>query len=153
MKDPDIYRKKELILISGLPGSGKSTLATRIANAESSVVFEADMYFYHEGKYIFEPRDLPTAHAWCQMRTRGALEAAAGAATVVVANTFSRKWETEAYYKIAKSCQARVVLIDLFDQGCSDEQLAARNTHGVPQAAIAAMRARWEHGQSKVWDE
>ncbi|NDC88865.1 MAG: ankyrin repeat domain-containing protein, partial [Bacteroidetes bacterium] len=38
----------------------------------------------------------------------------------------------------------RVVVIDVFDGGMTDEQLAARNRHGVPVEAIAGMRKRWE---------
>jgi hypothetical protein len=37
-----------------------------------------------------------------------------------------------------------VVVVDVFDGGLTDEDLAARNVHGVPLAGIRAMRARWE---------
>ena len=45
------------------------------------------------------------------------------------------------YYAIDPHLQ----VIDLFDGGLTDAQLAARNIHGVPEATIAKMRARYHH--------
>jgi hypothetical protein len=63
---------------------------------------------------------------------------------VVVANTFTQRWELEPYLRMAKDIGATVVVVDVFDAGLSDEALATRNVHGVPVQSIAAMRARWE---------
>lgn len=149
-----------LILIAGLPGAGKSTLARKFA-WDHTTLLEADLY---PGIYTFRKGEAPIfhgaerddngvplikrAHQWCIDQARLALQGGGGA---VVSNTFSQKWETRAYYILAREYGAQVYLIDLFDQGLSDESLAQRNTHGVPLSAIAAMRARWEHGQQKVW--
>ena len=40
---------------------------------------------------------------------------------------------------------ARLVVMDLYDGGLTDSELAARNLHGVPEAGINRMRLRWEH--------
>jgi len=37
-----------------------------------------------------------------------------------------------------------VRIIDLYDGGLTNDQLAARNVHKVPVVVIARMRARWE---------
>lgn len=37
-----------------------------------------------------------------------------------------------------------VHIIDLFDAGLADEELASRNRHDCPVEKIAAMRVRWE---------
>lgn len=130
-----------LILLRGLPGSGKTTFARTFKDA---LVFAADDFFYRrgEGKYAFDPTLLGEAHLTCQRETRGALEAGA---VVVVTNTFSQRWELEAYFKIAAEVGVRVTVADLFDAGLDDEALVQRGLHGVPQETIAAMRSRWEH--------
>ena len=130
-----------LILVRGLPGSGKSSFARTFKDA---LVFAADDFFYRrgEGKYAFDPTLLGEAHLGCQRDTRGALEAGA---VVVVTNTFSQRWELEAYFKIAAEVDTQVTVVDLFDNGLTDEELAERGLHGVPQDTIATMRARWEH--------
>lgn len=130
-----------LILLRGLPGSGKTTFSRTFKDAR---VFAADDFFYKrgEGKYAFDPTLLGEAHLACQRETRGALEAGE---VVVVTNTFSQRWELEAYFRIAAEVGVRVTVADLFDGGLDDKALVERGLHGVPQEAIAAMRARWEH--------
>ena len=132
-----------LILVRGLPGSGKSSFAGNFKPAE---VFAADDFFYRRGKgkgeYAFDPALLGEAHKYCQRATRSALYAGS---MVIVTNTFSQRWELEPYLKFAAEVDVRVAVVDLFDGGLTDEALAERGLHGVPQDTIATMRARWEH--------
>ncbi len=134
-----------LYIIRGLPGSGKNTLGENLADWNDSrldhEVFAADDYFVDDdGVYRFDPSKLPEAHAQCQENVKRALRSH-WAAVVVVANTFTQRWEMEPYLAMSDE----VTVIDLFDAGLTDEALAARNTHGVPVEAIRAMRARYEH--------
>ena len=128
-----------LYLIRGLPGSGKSTHAARLG----VLVVAADDWFDRGGRYQFDSTQLAPAHQDCQRR---AGEALARGESCAVANTFSQAWEWEPYFQIAAKYGVEVVGIDLFDAGLSDVELAARNVHGVPVTAIAAMRQRWQHG-------
>lgn len=130
---------QNLFLIRGLPASGKSTLAKMLA----ILIFEADMFFMQDGKYVFDGSKLPEAHAWCQDSVRNAL--ASGEQNVVVANTFTTRWELEPYIKMANDADAKLIVVDLFDGGCDDQKLFERNSHNVPLEAIAAMRSRYEH--------
>ncbi len=133
---------KALFLVSGLPGCGKTTFAGELAPA--GWMFAADDYFVEEnGVYRFNPKNLPQAHEQCQRRTDNAMEAERDC--IVVHNTFSQRWEMEPYFKMASRRGYRVTVVSLFDGGCTDEELAERNEHGVPVDGIARMRARWEH--------
>lgn len=131
-----------LYLIRGLPGSGKTTLGKLFG-----VVIEADAYFQVGDRYEFNAEELPQAHAWCQRQARMCLaEHRAGRyPSPVVCNTFSCRWELEPYLQMASEVGARVTVIDLFDAGCTDEELFERCTHDVPLALIREMRGRWEH--------
>jgi predicted kinase len=128
-----------LFLIRGMPGCGKTTLAMQL----DLDMFEADQFFVDSnGNYFFDPSKLPQAHAECGKNT---LECLLDGKSCIVSNTFSMRWEMETYLQMAKNNNVRVVVMDLFDGGCTDEELVARNVHGVPLGAIQAMRNRWEH--------
>lgn len=97
-------------------------------------------------EYRFNPKDLPKAHAWCleratQILTTGPFKGR----DTIVHNTFTQRWEMEPYIRLAEEAGARLVVVNLFDGGLSDEELAERTVHGVPVGAIARMRARFEH--------
>lgn len=128
-----------LLLFRGLPGSGKSTLAKTTG---FPVVSADDFFTGSDGVYRFDPAFLPQAHDACQKATRKFLIGLPNG--VAVANTFSQSWEIQPYAKIARETGARLVVVDLFDGGRPDADLADRNTHGVPQERIAQMRSQWE---------
>ena len=128
---------QRLYIVRGLPGAGKSTIAEKMA----AHVASADDYFMDEGEYLFDPTKLGAAHADCQTRTRRALETGED---VAVANTFTQRWEMQPYLKMAADAGACVCVVNVYDGGLSDDELAERNIHGVPLEAIEAMRTRYE---------
>lgn len=130
---------KTLLLVRGLPGSGKSSFCNLIADCRTAA---DDFPGLYEGG--FQPALLPQAHEWCQRTTRENLVLMPHRPIVAVDNTFSQRWELEPYLRMAEELSVRVVVVDLFDGGLSDDALVARNTHGVPIGGIEAMRARWE---------
>ena len=132
-----MQKQVTLIGIRGLPGSGKTSLGERLGNA-----IAADDWFMKEGVYCFDPAQLGAAHADCLQRAKFIL---AMGQDVAVCNTFSTRWELEPYILAALAARARLIIIDLYDGGLTDAELAVRNLHGVPEAAISRMRRRWEH--------
>lgn len=139
---------KTLILVRGLSGSGKTSLANRLNNTgtgSSSAMFAADDYFHCGGKYRFDPKLLPAAHAYCQEKTEYAMITDPPIGTIIVHNTFCARWEIEPYFKLATQHGYHVVVVSLFDAGLDDEALAARNVHEVPVTGIARQRKAYEH--------
>jgi len=133
-----------LIIIRGLPGSGKSTFGQSITlSGEVPPCHSADFFMTDpNGVYHFDPSKLKMAHEFCQEAVRSALFYGE---SVAVANTFTQRWEMEPYLLMAAEHEARVIVVDCFDAGMTDAELAAKNIHGVSEQGIAAMRARWEH--------
>lgn len=94
--------------------------------------------------YRFEKALQGHAHAWCLGQVRNELARSEDAA-IVVHNVFSQRWEMEPYFRLASNFGARVTVTRLFDGGCRDEDLARRNSHGVPLEIIRKFRDQWEH--------
>ena len=133
-----------LFLVRGLPGSGKSAIAKNLATE----VAEADQFFVspETGRYEFDPSKLSQAHNYCQVK---ALNSVQSGNSVAVANTFTQAWEMAPYVIATKELGARLVVVDVFDGGMTDVELAMRNEHGVSEYIIANMRLRWEHDWRK----
>lgn len=130
----------KLTLVRGLPGVGKSTYAARQPGA---VVLSADDYFTTECGYVFNPALIGEAHQWCQGSARALLK---NGVSVIVANTFTQRWEMQPYLEMP---YGTLEVVDLFDGGFSVAALARRNVHSVSENIIQRMRDRYEHAW---WD-
>lgn len=131
-------REQELVLLRGLPGSGKTWAAVHRYVSKGYVHCEADHFFERpqlDGtiKYEYDPRMVPTAHAQCQQLVREALR---GGNSVVVANTFIRKWEIQPYLNIARQYSVAVRIIIMRGR--------FQSVHDVPETKIAQMRRDFE---------
>lgn len=129
-----------LYIVRGLPGSGKSTLAKLLV--QPHLVFEADQYFMHNGKYVFNPAELGEAHAMCFANVEHALK---GGMTVAVSNTFTTKKELRPYFALAKKYNVPLQVITC--------QGGFKSVHDVPQASLDKMKARFEYDVSDLWAE
>lgn len=123
----------ELILLRGAPGCGKNTLAEILCSA----VVHADEYFIGEdGVYRFDASKLKEAHAWCLQSTELLIQA--GVKKIGVANTFTRAWEMEPYFKLAEQYGIRIHTLVV------ENRHGGKNVHGVPEDVVAKMRDRFE---------
>lgn len=134
---------KLVIIMRGLPGSGKSTLVKAYQRLTTShEVCSADDYFMGPDGYQFDARKLSAAHTWCSAKFWRALQR--GTELVIVDNTNTQHWEFTPYKLDATDAGYDVRVVDVYDGGLSDRELAERNQHGVAEGQIAAMRARWQ---------
>lgn len=131
-------KEQELVLLRGLPGSGKTWTAKHRFVPKGYVHLEADHFFERpqmDGtvKYEYDPRLIPVAHAQCQQLTREALR---GGNSVVVANTFIRKYEIQPYLNIARQHSVAVRIIIMRGR--------FQSIHDVPASKIEQMRQDFE---------
>jgi exodeoxyribonuclease V alpha subunit len=93
------HKKQRLILIRGKPGSGKSTIARKLANDIGAIYISADHYFQTDKGYKRDPKKQGKAHEWCQEKARQLISTGK---SVVIANTFPRRYDMRYYEKLAK---------------------------------------------------
>jgi predicted kinase len=138
--------QKTLTIMRGIPGSGKSTLAVVLANVpgvDAAPVYSTDDFFMIEGVYRFDPSKLGANHGANLARTVSAMEAEIP--HVIVDNTMTQAWEAREYVRAAVRLGYAVQFIEPRTPWARDAaECARRNSHGVPEASIVAMLARWE---------
>jgi predicted kinase len=132
---------KILTLVRGLPGSGKSTFANTITNEFS--VCEADKFFYDkEGNYNFDTNKLSQAHKWCkeqvEIRMKDNQINEQFYPHIVVSNTFTKEWEMNEYFELAKQYGYMVFTIIV------ENRHGSKSVHNVPEATMGNMLNRFE---------
>jgi len=132
---------KLLVLLRGLPGSGKSSFAKHMWS--DFVICEADQFFYDsDGNYNFDPSKLKDAHKYCRDKVETFMsdneKNSQFYPEIVVSNTFTREWEMDEYFKLAKKYNYQVVSLIV------ENRHGNKNVHGVPDSKIEEMRNRFE---------
>jgi predicted kinase len=131
----------DLILLRGIPGSGKSTLGDVIlytpgSNNTNNVLSTDDFFIDENGNYNFDPSKLKEAHNKCQLNCAERMKL--GLSKIVVANTFTQKWEMEPYFDMAERYKYRVHTIIV------ENRHEGKNIHGVPDDKLKIMKDRFE---------
>jgi predicted kinase len=120
---------KTLYIVRGIPGSGKSTIAKMTG---CKYHFEHDMFFTVAGVYKFDKNKIAEAVQWCMENTESAMSSGEN---IVVANTFTERYEYEKYLKLAEKNGYSAVVIEVFSNFSS--------VHNVPDETMRRMRDRF----------
>ena len=134
----DASADKRVIIMRGLPGSGKSTKA----QSYGGTIVSADDYFIQGGEYKFDSSKLGAAHGQCKRLAEEAMRR--GDPIIVVDNTNTTEREYKDYVDMANSYGYAVEFDVVGSGGVGVDELAKRNTHGVPKENIERMVNRWQ---------
>ncbi|TPX37728.1 hypothetical protein SmJEL517_g00482 [Synchytrium microbalum] len=146
---PNPLPSKLLLVLRGVPGSGKSYFANQLA-AEypyAKLLSSDDYFFDRDGVYDFRPKLLGEAHQWNQNRCREALISSGTPSLIIIDNTNTQLWEAKPYVLDALEFGHEVLSLEPQTEWWKTrnvEEMANRNQHGVPLAAIERMVDRYE---------
>ena len=147
-----------LIIMRGIPGAGKSTKAKQLAGA-NGVIHSTDNVIEEQGDdnafftKMFETKDftdLSRAHSTNLKNLINSIKA--GVSPVVLDNTNIKQNEPKSAVKAGLELgldDKNIKVDDIGTGGLSAEELAARNTHGVPLEKIRSMIASYK-GQGEM---
>lgn len=128
-----------LFLIRGLPGAGKTTLGAKLSRFN----FSSDDFFIDPaGHYKKDLSKSSDARLWCLGQVFKHL--IDEDEDVVVTGTFCKKEDIRHYKAITKSLSIPIIIIDLYDSGLSDCELAARIPGRATREHITQMRSIYE---------
>lgn len=141
---------KKLYILIGCSGSGKSTLAKKTAEQIRKeygclvYIHSTDNYFVDvHGNYKFDPSKLGYYHKCNQMDVAASMQW--NASFIIVDNTNLTKKERKPYTDLAAQYGYEVEYLYPDTPWVNNaEELAKRNTHGVPLESIKRMLARLE---------
>ena len=128
-------------IMRGLPGSGKSTRARQLVGPYGLVASTDDWFVGADEVYRYDPEKAGVAHEWNHRRFRAAVAAGVPAIAVDNTNVIVAHYRPYAAFAEAAGYEVRLVPVPTL---LSDEELAARTTHGVPVETIRRMRDLFE---------
>jgi len=138
---------QELIIMRGIPGSGKSTKAKTLVGKGS--IHSTDDVITSKGDYNKFFDDMKASGNFSMLSAVHAenLDNAIddmlmGVTPIVIDNTNIRPFESKAYIENALKLgydDKNIRIVDVGTGGVSPEELAKRNTHGVPLDKIKSM--------------
>ena len=132
----------KVFIIRGLPGAGKSnyvTLLTANLSPSDYAIHSTDHYFYSEGSYMFNPRQLEQFHQQNQAAFGKSLQKKVP--LVICDNTNIEAWQIDNYVTLAKkyNYEIEVVSIGFFKSPQHQTLYASRNNHNVELGVIQSM--------------
>lgn len=99
------------------------------------VWFEADHYFWENGKYNFDAERLHCAHAWCMKGVQEAMSY--GSHSIIVSNTFTRERELAPYLGVAELWGYKVTTLVV------ENRHGNTSVHNVPEETMTKMKDRF----------
>ena len=135
---------RNLILLRGVSGSGKSTIAKiwEDANPTIRIISTDDFFMTTEGDYVFNANSLVENHKHCQTVVERDMESVDMAGLdddiILVHNTFTKEWEMQAYFDLAKRYEYTVHTIIV------ENRHGSKNIHDGPEDTVKIQKDRFE---------
>lgn len=138
---------QELIVMRGIPGAGKSTKAKTLVkegkiHSTDNLIEEAGDYRSFFAKMIAENDFVPLSRMHSKNLVNATESMKAGITPVIVDNTNIKQNECKSYVVAALKlgyADNNIKFVDIGTAGLMAEELAVRNTHGVPLDKIKTM--------------
>jgi hypothetical protein len=89
-----------------------------------------------KGNYNFDATKLKQAHNDCQQKCAERMKLEIS--RIVIANTFTEKWEMDTYYQMAERYKYRVHTVIV------ENRHESKNVHSVPDEKLEQMKNRFE---------
>lgn len=138
---------QKLIIMRGISGSGKSTKAKELKG--NGIIHSTDDVISSMGDYnkffadMMANKDFSPLQKAHQTNLKNAIDSMKnGISPVIIDNTNLAPWEAKAYVKAALKMgfdDGNIKIVNIGTGGASAEELAKRNTHGVPLDKIKQM--------------
>lgn len=139
---------RKIIAMRSIPGGGKSFQAAKLANELGSTYSvgrcSADYYFDRLGR--FDASKLPEAHGECFSDAVYCVQK--GIEVVIIDNTNLQTWEISPYAALANAFGYD---FEIMQVSCDPKVAFARQTHGVPEKAHAAMVESFRNVKLLPW--
>ena len=134
----EIYFKKALIILRGLPGSGKSTLANLLSENGKYPIHSIDDYFINPntGEYKFEYQKNHLAYKNCEKETELSLKE--NFEKVFLDNCFTLEWELEPYFKLASKYNYSIFILTV------ENRHSGKNIHQITNDQLIKMAEKYK---------
>lgn len=152
---------QKLTIMRGISGSGKSTKAKQLVG--NGVIHSTDDVISSMGNYtdifadMIARKDFSNLQKAHQTNLRNAINSMKdGKTPVIIDNTNLSPWESKAYVKAALEMgfdDKNIEIVNVGTGGASAEELAKRNTHGVPLDKIKAMIDKYNANKDITIDD
>ena len=142
-----LFYRNTVVITRGLQGSGKSSLAQELATLAahsglSVCIHETDSFFQTDEGYVFNPAMVGEYHKENYLAFQKSIDN--GINVVIQSNTNVRHWEYEKYLSYAVENSYSTIIIDLHDNGMSNEELHSRQCHDFPLEKYNLLREGYQ---------
>lgn len=133
---------KLFIIVRGLPSTGKSLIAKLLIQNGGTAISVDEYLTTPDGEYCFSKDNFIEAQKCCRVDCEALMEK--GEKLIVLHNSLAEAWEAKDYFDLVQKYEYQLHILNMYDAGCNDVELASRNLHAMPAHLIQKMRQKWD---------